>query len=346
MAVAGLCAACAAPNPADGSPQGQPTTTSVADDAAGASTACVAPSRYIFGPDRAPDYSSETLFTISELSGNKNGQSLVRYNADTPQPGSDGQGSPSRIAEVLPDGSVNVLTDVTVGQRTVAVSNLYPLLAAPQGGQYLYDRSNGGILLRNADAEWSQIATLPEGSVFKVPSLALGVDNSIFVATGSQVLQLSEDGDLQAIAGKAVRAADILFPQTPLVGLPLPALEIELPSTTAMIVDGEGIIFIATADTVYSIADGLLRIVHVVGTTVQPPGEAVDPPNITGLAIDVDGSLIVSDSANQLVYSIQNGSSKLLAVNTRFISDGSVLSRPNSAPLLRVDGNQEAVCTL
>lgn len=340
----GGASSCALPPRDSGSPQSQSAGTSRPVGTVDASAACVAPSRYLFGPDRVPDYSSDALFTISELSGDSAGGVLVRFDADTPQPGSDERDS-SGIAEVLPDGSVRFLDEIAVGARTSSPNNLYPLGAAPGGGQYLFDRSSQGIIVRDVDDEWSQVATLPDGSVLKAPSLALAADGSTYIATASQVLLLADDGSLQVVAGKFSRASDILFPQTPLVGLPVPALEADLPSPNALIIDDKGDIFIATPDSIFSISGGVLQVVHVVGTTVLPPPEAVNAPNITGLAINEDGSMIVSDSANEMVYSIQGDETELMATNTRFISDGSVLSRPDSAPLLRVDGEQQAVCT-
>jgi len=181
--------------------------------------------------------------------------------------------------------------------------------------------------------------------VYKSPNLALGPDGVAYIATASQILRLQPDSTLQAVAGKPVLASDITYPQDPLAGLPLPALGLDLPSPNAIIVDDSGTIFFATHDSVYSIQGGLLQLVGIVGTTIALPPGAINGPNITGLAIDGGGRLLISDSANQMVYSAGSGAAEVIATNTRFISDGSVLSRTDSAPLLRVDSEQQAVCT-
>lgn len=326
------------PTPREGTSGGATTTTS--------SEGCPEGSRYLFGPDLAPDYTDDGLFTISELSADTAGGALIRYNANTPEAGSDGQGSPSQIVEVLADGTVQSLSEAEIEGAVVSPGDLYPLGADTQGGQYLFDRVGYRVVLRSSKGTWTTVASLPRDSVYKAPSLALGPDATVYIATASQVLRVQGDGQVEPLAGIAIAAFDILYPQPPLTGLPLPALAVDLPSPTALVVGVSGEIYMSTPDTVYVIEGGLLNVKYVIGTTLRLPDAAVGPPNITGLAVDELGRLVIGDSANELVYTATGASTMLLTAKTRFISDGVVMSRAAAAPLLTVDSTQEVACAL
>lgn len=341
-----LSSSCASPQ-SSGSQEEPPGASRTAAAPSAFFERCGEGSQYLFGPDLAPDYSNDSLFTISELSADTNGGALIRYNANTPEAGSDDTDAPSRLIEVLPDRTVHAVGEASLGGgTTVLPENLYPLAAHPQGGQYLFDSASYMVVLRGSDGAWSPVANLPRGSVFKSPSLAVGPEGTVYIATASQVLSIGPEGEMEPVAGTPIAASEIVFPQIPLVGLPLPAPEVELPSPTAMVVDDGGAIHISTANTIYRITDGLLSVEHILGTTVKTPDEALGPPNVTGLAIDEAGQLIISDSANEIVYTVTGDSTAPVTDQTRFISDGVVGSRTLSAPLLAVDSNQEVACVL
>jgi len=308
--------------------------------------ACGQGQRPVFSPEIAGDAVRGEIFAVFEVVALPDGGAVVSYDPNTPDAGDDVNPDHQRLVQVDADGRVADLELPRLEGLQVEV-NAVPLVADSTGSLYLYDRASSRIISRDPAGEWRTAALLDSALVFKSPHPSLGPDGALYLATASQVIRIDGSGEDSIVAGRvATAAAEIAFPQSELTGLPLLATEVGIPSPTALVVADDGVLHFATRDSLFRIArDGVLfPAVGLSGRIELPSGSG--PPNFTGLAIDEEGRLLVSDSGNQQLLRINGAQVELVESDIRFIADGAVLTRPDGTPLLTVDADQQLVCEL
>lgn len=299
----------------------------------------------IFSPAIAGRAEGDAIFAVSDAVATPGGGAIISYDPDTPGPGDENAVGAKRLVQVDDIGTVSdvrlpVLDGVQVTVNTV------PLVADPNGFIYFYDRDASRVLLRDGDSSWRVLTHLDQSLVFKSPHPSLGPDGALYLATASQILIVRQD-ELSVIAGATAElASDITFPQPLPLGLPSPAANVFLPAPNALIVGDDNTVYFATPDLLFSISPaGILDYVGALGGKVRLPAGS-GPSNFTGMAIGVEGQLIVSDSGNEQLLSLQGIQPQIIAEGVRFIADGAVLTSPQALPLLTVSEDQELVCAL
>lgn len=316
-----------------------------ADPESTARNACPDGTRYIFSQDDAVDGDGAPLFAIFDATASASGEVFVSYDADTPQAGDDRLSTTQRLVEVDAEGSVRDV-ELPILDGTPLPESLVPLVGGPDGTTYFYDFGHSRVVARDGNQQWRNVASIANSLVYKAPLAAIGPDGSLYLATASEVFVLGDDAQLTRLAGLGpIDAGDISYPQQ-LPTLPAMALDATLPSPTALLVDDAGGIYLATAGTLYYIVNELLTVALAGAGVIELPNSAAGPPNVTGLAINEGGQLLVSDSGNQQLLIVTTVSTEVVLTGVRFISDGVVLARPGSPSLLAVDSEQKMVCAL
>lgn len=299
----------------------------------------------VFLPTIAGGTSDGSLFAVLEAVVLADGSAVISYDADTPEVGDSTAVSHTRLVSVNKDGVVSDLPLPALAGIQVT-TNAIPLVVDLMGSVYFYDRDASRVVVWEHHQNWRIVMPLPGDLVFNSPHPSIGPDGALDLATASQILVV-RGGEPVVIAGSSAEVAGaIAFPQPPLDRLPADATSVNLPSPNALVVGQDGIIHFATADRLYAISsEGRLIAEGTIGETTQLP-DGSPTTNFTGLAIDATGQLIVSDSASEELLRVDGGREELVASDVRFISDGAVLNRPGSPPLLTVDGDQSMVCAL
>lgn len=299
----------------------------------------------IFSPAIAGRPAEDSNLAVLDAVLLPGGEAIVSYDPDTPSAGDETSVGIKRLVQVDDSGSViDLRLPVLDGVRVTV--NAIPLVADPHGPVYFYDRDSSRVVARDSDGGWRIVIELDSSLVFKDPHPALGPGRDLYLATVSQIMRV-RDGEVSIVAGARTRAtSDIAFPQALPLGLPAPAVEVDLPSANAIVVGDDGTIHLVTADALFSVSPaGVFAYAGDLEGRVRLPAGS-GPPNFTGLAIDTDGELLVSDSGNEHLVRVHGVQTELVADDVRFIADGTVLTRREALPLLTIDAEQQLVCRL
>ncbi len=266
-------------------------SASCAGDAPVATSAegCGAGFRQVFSSAASDGAERGLLYTVYAAVSLPGVSLVVLYNPNNPGAGDEPKTTPDRLVEVSGDGTLTrlelpVLDGARVGDSVV------PLVAAPDGTLYLYDGAAHRVVSMDLKQNWSVVAELSE-----VPLATVGPDGQLYLATVSSVLRVEADGALTRIAGTATLGSqDIQGPQPPLVGLPLPATQVNLSRPTGITVAPDGSIFLAMGSLILRLSGGpLTEAVNSRTLTGVVPGYS-GPSDVIfrGLVVDGDGSLI------------------------------------------------------
>lgn len=318
------------------------------------SAVCARGSSPLFSADTADAEQGGELFAIFAAVGLPGGSAIISYDANTPRAGAevDSTGNP-RLVQLASDHSVADVILPVINGVPVSVTAV-PLVARRDGTVYFYDEESSRVVARESDGQWRAIVNLDRDIVNTVPPAAIGPDDLLYLATVSTVIRIDEQGQTTRIAGaSSLRLPDISFPQPPVDGLPKPALEVNLPILSGLVVSDNRIVYLSTQSSILKVApDGVLSLIAAPagrgpddGHVVIPRGfDAAGGFNFAGLAIDGAGDLLVADAGYAQILRITGDRSEPVLPDVRFLNNGAALSRELDTPLLVVTGGQDAVC--
>lgn len=236
------------------------------------------------------------LFSVYFAVSLPDGSVAISYNPNSPGAGDQPKATPDRLVEVGADGTLTrVELPVLAGARVD--DSVIPLVAAPEGTLYLYDGPSDRVVAIDPEGGWSVVAALSRGSAGSGPLAALGPNGELYLGTVSSVLRVEADGALTRIAGNAtVQGQDIQGPQPPLVGLPLPATQVNLPLLNGLAVAPDGAIFMTAGSLILRLGGGLLteaaNSLSLAGVVSRSTGQS--DVVFRGLSVAADGSLFTA----------------------------------------------------
>ena len=232
----------------------------------------------------------------------------------------------------LPDG---------VGSASAGPPSLLGTDAA--GRIYLWARTGGpgGLVVRGTDLSWQYRRVALDTSFVGVPQAAPGGAGAVYLAADDGVYRLAPDGTVQLLVavhgliGSEDRGASALPADQP----PVPARSMTLSAVLGLAVGRDSTVFVSTRSEIVAIdPDGMLSLVTTFGDLQRALGiqSTLDPPYLwSALAIDADGSLLVSDRYQQLVADLDGPA--IVARNAVVVSNGLDASRgPQHDLLLRL----------
>ncbi len=213
------------------------------------------------------------------------------------------------------------------------------LAAGPDGTIYLWDRGLQRVVARGPDGQWRVLPVELALQWRYAPLAAVGEDGVLYLCDDDAVQRLDADGTLTRVVGVYTPNAEAGQPPITRDQLPLPASSIRLPYPSGMAVGADGTVFVSNRDGVLTV-DGadMLSLVKTWSDLQEQLGvqSTTDPPYLwSSLAIDADGSLLVSDGYQQLVADVFDPI--LLLRGAAFVTDGQNASlSPGSDLLVRV----------
>ncbi len=210
-----------------------------------------------------------------------------------------------------------------------AAADAAALLATdPEGRIYLWAGvgDQAGLVVRGPDLSWearpSDLATANTG----VPVAAVRADGGVYLSGDDGVYRLAPDGTQQrlvAVSG-STGSDDPGAPPIPAEQPPLPAQTVTLSAVWGLAVGSDGTVFISTRSEIVAVdAAGVLSLVTTYQDLQRELGivSALDPPFLwSRLSLDADGSLLVSDSYQQLVADLEGPA--VIARHATVVSNG------------------------
>jgi hypothetical protein len=226
------------------------------------------------------------------------------------------------------------------------------LAAAPDGTLYAWayrDLADGGrVIARSPNGEWRAVTAArgypsghsgdggpaAEATVGEIGAAAVGPDGALYLAEPFAVRRIGLDGAITTIAGTdaedpAQRSGawggrghtGDTHPPVPVAAGPAPARSTPLPFIEAMTVDADGTVWLMRGGEIFEIRDGIFRLAFssTVGD-MTPGGRLVEAPHA--------GSSATTSPDGRTVYFFEEGTGRLLAVDTRRRTLGLLAGQP------------------
>lgn len=289
-------------------------------------------------PDAAPD-EQVTLFTLADIDQDASnfrisaavplpdGTVLVQWDPHVPSGGDD--------REPFSDPQLSVLgADGTLRPFVVPDTAETPGLlgVGPDGTAYVaqYRSEADGramrILARAPDDRWRVVPADLVIDFIGGPVFAIGPDGALYATDDNGLHRVAADGHLETLVGisRSTGSADPGAPPLPPAQSPVAARTVTLSDVWGLAVGPDGTVFASNRHEIVAIDPaGLLTLVTTMADLQTELGilSTLDPPFLwSNLAIDADGSLLVSDSYQQLVADLDGPS--IVARHAVVASDG------------------------
>ena len=133
-------------------------------------------------------------------------------------------------------------------------------------------------------------------------TLAVNAAGDVYFETGETILRLNLDGTITQIAGNGMFGSD---------GDGGAATQARIGHQCALAVDGTGAVYLTDSfsSQVRKVSDGIITTVAGGGETLQDgvPATAAQLAGPSGVAVDLQGNLYISDSGNNVIREVSNG---------------------------------------
>lgn len=211
-----------------------------------------------------------------------------------------------------------------------------------EGRIYLWRGSgaNTRLVVGAPDLGWEQRQVQVDTSFAGTPEVAVAPDGAVYLSADDGVYRLAPDDTLSRVVGvrESTGSEDPGAPPLPADQPPRPASEITLSGVWGLAVVPDGTVFVSNRHELVAIdTAGILSLVTTFSDFQRDLGilSTLDPPFLwSSLAVDADGSLLVSDSYQQLVADLDGPA--IVARHAVVVSNGLNASwDPHSDLLLR-----------
>ena len=265
-------------------------------------------------------------FGISGACPLPDGTVLLSYDLAAESAGDETPRRP-RLAVLGADGVLEPLERPQVDG--LEVSDIAILLAVgPDGTTYFSDRAeHGGRLVARSPHDPWRVVPAQLTTDFAGPSTAaVGPGGQLYVEDDVGVHLVNADGSLDTLVriDMSTGSEHPGAPALPAGQPPVPAQDVVLSDVRGLAVDDDSTVFVATRHEIVAIDQaGTLTLVTTMADLQRDLGiiSTLDPPFLWGnLAIDADGSLLVSDSYQQLVADLDGPA--VVARNATMVSNG------------------------
>lgn len=229
----------------------------------------------------------------------------------------------------------------------VAVEGPGLLALGPDGtaylSEYLSERDGRAIriLARSPDDSWRVVPADLDLDFIGNPVAAVGPDGALYVTDDDGLHRMDADGSLETVVGiSRSTGSDVPgAPPLPADQPPVPARDVVLSDVWGLAVGPDGTVFASNRHEIVAIdPGGVLTLVTTLTGLQDDLGllSTLDPPFLwSELAIDADGSLLVSDGYQQLIADLEGP--EIIARHAMLVTTGQNASLgPHHDLLLRL----------
>lgn len=301
-------------------------------------TACgdAAPADTVLRPVAdAPTGEQVTLFTEADVTEDiyrfginaafplPDGTVLVSYDLADESAGDETPRRP-KLAVLGVDGGLEPIAPAPV-DGAEAGAGAYPLAVGPDGTAYLVDAGDR-LLARSPEGRWRVVPAQLTRDFAGVGEAAVGPAGQLYVEDDVGLHRVHDDGSLDTVlrVHMGTGSEDPGAPPLPADQPPVPAREVVLSDVWGLAVGNDGTLFAATRNEIVAVdPTGTLTLVTRMTDLQADLGiiSVLDPPFLwSTLAVDVDGSLLVSDFYQQLVADLDGPT--VVARNAVVVSNG------------------------
>ncbi|CAN5875058.1 hypothetical protein BH18ACT7_BH18ACT7_21240 [soil metagenome] len=280
-------------------------------------------------------------FGISAAFPLPDGTVLMSYDLAAESAGDETPRRP-RLAVLAADGVLQPVERPQV--NGVEVSDVAILLAVgPDGTAYFSDRAEHGgrLVARSPDDRWRVVPAQPTTDFAGPSTAAVGPGGQLYIEDDVGLHLVNADGSLDTVVriDGLTGSEDPGAPPLPAGQPPVPAQDVVLSDLKGLAVGPDGTVVASTRHEIVAIDQaGTLAVVTTMADLQTDLGivSTLDPPFLwSWLAIDADGSLLVSDSYQQLVADLDGPT--VVVRNAVVVSNGLDASQsPHHDLLLRV----------